>query len=331
METAGISDSEFTLARAVALSGFGGRRSGETLTIGANGTTDGSLFGGAADERIIERSSKAETEAEGFDFFKVQIGDQDAVKAGLACGGTADILIQRSSALPDGVIESLKSRDPVALATVVDGKSRGSSVALMSEAFRTGGKGLPVELRDILSVKLRNAIARRTTASSVEEIDGLKVVFETFSPPTELLIVGESDLAHAIVKQAQLLGWDARITDDEAMGTEVAKHMGENDALVVLSHDHSVGIPIIAAAFQYTALTYIGGLGSRHTQAKRSELLRSQGSDENSIARIHGPVGLNLGSKTPEETALAICAEILMHLTGRSGISLKDSDGPING
>jgi xanthine dehydrogenase accessory factor len=156
---------------------------------------------------------------------------------------------------------------------------------------------------------------------SATTIDGDRVT-ETHWPVTHVLVVGEASLATAIRRQAALLGWTASV------GTDVAA-LGPVDAAVVLTHDPAVAIPVLAAALQGAA-GYVGALGSRSTQANRRIRLLAEGLDDATIDRIHGPVGLDLGGRTPEETALSICAEILAVRSGGSAVSLRDTSGPIN-
>ena len=103
-----------------------------------------------------------------------------------------------------------------------------------------------------------------------------------------------------------------------------------SDALVVLSHDPAVDTPALAAALR-SGEPYVGALGSRHTQSARRQRLAAIGVPDAACDRIHGPVGLDLGARTPEEVALAVCAEILAHRSGRDAASLRAGTGPING
>lgn len=109
-----------------------------------------------------------------------------------------------------------------------------------------------------------------------------------------------------------------------------AAALGPADGLVVLSHDPLVAIPTLQAALTGEA-GYVGALGSRTTQANRRTRLLAAGLDDAEIDRIHGPVGLDLGARTPEETAVAICAEMIAHRSGRTAASLTGGRGPING
>lgn len=333
MDRVDFTGSEFVLARAVALRGFGGRRAGELLVIDFKGGSQGSLFGGVADSEILERSVQLSRSGESFDFITVEIGDTDAVRAGLACGGEADILLSNGSGLPQGFTEKVASRQPVALATVVAGPHRGCILAADPDKTVVGysGKFVDDDFAENLGERLLGALIKRAPAAAIVELDDDVVSIEVFSPLTHMVIVGRSDLTKAILDQGQLLGWSGIVVDDADEGIQQVRGLGTNDALIVLSHNHGVGIPIITDVLKSGLSTYIGGLGSRHTQQTRSAILSEIGFSDDEIGRIYGPVGLDLGSRTPEETALAICAEILAHVSGRNARSLKVSSGPING
>ncbi len=332
MDRVDFPGSEFVLARAVALRGFGGRRAGELLVIDSKGVFKGSLFGGVADSEILEGSLKLKRSGESFDLITVEIGDRDAVRAGLACGGEADILLSHGLSLPPGFADKVTSRQPVALATVVAGPHRGLVLVANPDKTITGPSGRFVDddFAKNLGERLLSALAKRTPTAIVT-LDDNVVSIEVFSPPTYLVIVGRSDLTKAILDQGQLLGWSGIVVDDADEGGQQVRGLGPNDALIVLSHNHEVGIPLITDVLRSGLSTYIGGLGSRHTQQTRSAILSEIGFSDDEIGRIYGPVGLDLGSRTPEETALAICAEILAHMSGRNARSLKLSGGPING
>ncbi len=104
----------------------------------------------------------------------------------------------------------------------------------------------------------------------------------------------------------------------------------ERDAICVLTHDHKFDVPAIMAALQ-TEVGYLGAMGSRRTNDERLARLEAEGADMDVVrARLHAPIGLDLGGRTPEETAIAVCAEIIVARTGRPAASLSSTDGPIH-
>ncbi len=332
MERLHIPEQDFVLARAVSLKGFGGRRAGELALIGKQGRISGSLFGGVADRRISETAVEMLDQGHQFDLLTVQIGDADAVNAGLACGGEAEVLLHHRSGLPKGFLEKVSTREPTALATVVAGPKKGLMVSLDRDLSALSDASVSdSDLGQVIQQRLIQQLSRRLTTLYMEQFDENLVAIEVYSPPTALVIVGQSSLASAISRQGEMLGWSSVIVEQLVEGMYEVKNIGASDALIVLSHDHSIGVPLMEAALREHPNSYVGGLGSRHTQEERRELLRKRGLSEAELESIHGPIGLDLGSKTPEETAMAICAEILAFLSNRSAKSLKDSNGPING
>jgi len=111
--------------------------------------------------------------------------------------------------------------------------------------------------------------------------------------------------------------------------TAEGKNLGPRDAVCILTHDAKFDVPAVVGALA-TRVGYIGVMGSRKTHNKRLERLAEAGVDTNDVARLMSPIGLDLGARTPEETAISICAEIIARRTGRNAPSLRDSSGPIH-
>lgn len=299
------------VARVVSWHGFGGRRAGEALAVNAEGARAGALIGGRATDEVADAARALLRSGRPAEVMDVALGDTEAVAVGLACGGTARVLVQRVSTLPGTVWAALAARQPVALATDLDGSGMTVAVADNEQlaAGRSGAEVVP------------------GTADAPDRL------VEVFVAPPLVTVVGAAELAGAIQRQAVLLGWEAAVVDgpgDEGPAAKAAATLGPADALVVLSHDPQVDAPALAAALRGGA-GYVGALGSRHTQEARRARLTERGFDPDELARIHGPVGLDLGARTPEEVALAICAEILAARRGRAASSLRDGRGPING
>ncbi len=166
----------------------------------------------------------------------------------------------------------------------------------------------------------------------------VSVFIESFAPPPRMLIFGAVDFTKALVKVAKVLGYRVTVCDArEVFATrrrfpeadEVVVDwphrlleregptLGPRDAVCVLTHDHKFDIPAIVAALR-TDVGYLGAMGSRRTHAERVERLRAEGVDQAGIDRIMAPIGLDLGGRTPEETAISICAEIIALRTGRA-------------
>jgi len=324
------------IARAVDLRGFGSRQPGEVAVVTADGVVTGSLLGGAADARLVEEAVGLLAGPPDARLVDVAIGEPEAVEAGLACGGTARLFVQDARLIPAAWWDAVAERRPAALvsgpgatsATVVDPAPVDSAAtgAAADSARRIDIESTPTGPGETRARELLGA-----GVPAVEVIEGSDEIVEVWWPTPRLLVVGTAALADALSRQAALLGWEPRIdaATDPAAAVDGVGGLGAADAVVVLTHDPDVAIPVLAAALR-PGPGYVGALGSRRTQADRRERLAAAGVDQVTIDRIHGPVGLDLGARTPEETALAICAEIVAHRRGRLPGSLKDSSGPIH-
>ena len=176
----------------------------------------------------------------------------------------------------------------------------------------------------------------------------MSVFIESFAPPPRMVIFGAVDFTAALVRIAKVLGYRVTVCDarpafattvrfpqaDEVVVDWPDRHLatielGPRDAVCVLTHDPKFDVPAIVAALR-TRCGYLGAMGSRRTHADRIERLREAGVTDDGLARVMAPIGLDIGARTPEETAVSICAEIIALRTGLAASSLRDTDGPIH-
>jgi xanthine dehydrogenase accessory factor len=176
------------------------------------------------------------------------------------------------------------------------------------------------------------------------------VFVESFAPPPSMVIFGAVDFTAALARVAKVLGYHVTVCDARAafatrarfpMADEVVVDwpdrylrtagagLGPRDAVCVLTHDPKFDVPAVVAALT-TGVGYLGAMGSRRTHDDRLRRLREAGVEEAALGRLMSPIGLDLGARTPEETAVSICAEIIALRAGRVGPSLRDRDGPIH-
>jgi xanthine dehydrogenase accessory factor len=174
------------------------------------------------------------------------------------------------------------------------------------------------------------------------------VYIQAFASPPRMLIFGAIDFSSEMAKVASDIGYVVTICDARepfarsarfSQSAEVVvdwpdrhlrgQELGPRDVVLVFTHDPKFDEPALTAALA-TEAGYVGALGSRRTQERRAERLRDAGLDERSIARIHAPCGLDVGARTPSETAISILAEVIAVRTGRAGESLRDTSGPIH-
>jgi xanthine dehydrogenase accessory factor len=186
-----------------------------------------------------------------------------------------------------------------------------------------GDEPLPDAVAEVTATLLE-----RGAPSAISEAEG-SILIQSFHPGRRMLVVGEAALAHALTRQAAVLGWGAQLVDDLPGAQGALADLRVGDAVVVLTHDPALDTPVLADALG-RGIGYVGAMGSRRTQARRAEALAALGLTQAEIARIHGPVGLDLAAATPAESALAVCAEVLAAASGRPPVSLRDRSGPIN-
>ena len=250
---------------------------------------------------------------------------------------------------------AIRAGEPVALATLIEGGAAGAKLLVRPGAEPRGDLGHPglnrVVARDARAeLELGRTGVRHYGPEGQARQAGVSVFIETFAPPPRMLIFGAVDFTAALVRVAKVLGYRVSVCDarrvfatrdrfpgadevlnewPDALLARVGPSLGPRDAVCVLTHDHKFDVPAVVGALA-TGVGYLGCMGSRRTHAKRLELLRAEGVSDAELERVMAPIGLDIGSRTPEETAIAICAEIIALRTGRRAPSLRDGEGPIH-
>lgn len=301
------------VAQVVATRGFSSRDPGAAFAWTEDGGTAGSLLP-RLDRQLLDgvASDGALTE--------ITVTDDEALAAGLSCGGVAIVLVQAADALPADLWPRLERREPVCLVTVVDGASTTelyTPQTVRGAAQTPGAEDVP------------RLFARGTSSTAVTGAGDRSVAAVTLWPARTLLVVGDGAIADALAAVATVLGWVTVVVNEVAPAVEVAGTLSPSDAVIVLSHDHTVDVPILAAVLA-GSVGYVGALGSRHTQAERRAGLTERGVDDADLARIHGPAGLDLDAHTPAEIAISIVAEVLAVRAGTSGTSISHRGGPVH-
>ena len=258
--------------------------------------------------------------------------------------------------------ELLRAQRPVALATVIDGPRVGGKLLIVPDDEPLGSLGHP----ELDRVVYRDALAEleagrsgvrhygpegQTTPEDLIDTPVVRVFVESWAPPPQMWIFGAVDFTAALAKVAKVLGYrvvvcdareifatrrrfpmadEVRVTWPGPMFTERGDQLSARDAVCILTHDPKFDVPAVQGALA-TRVGYIGVMGSRKTHARRMERLAEFGiSDPDDLDRLMSPIGLDIGARTPEETAISICAEIIARRTGRVTPSLRDSSGPIH-
>ena len=256
----------------------------------------------------------------------------------------------------DALEHALREEREIALATVIEGPNLGAKLLVEPGREVRGTLGDPdldrVVARDARAELGAGLSSTRHYGEHGEAREGTVGVFiESFAVPPRMIIFGAVDFTAALARVAKVLGYrvtvcDARATfatstrfpmADEVVNlwpdrhlADVGASLGPRDAVCVLTHDAKFDVPAIVGALA-TNVGYLGAMGSRGTHATRVERLREVGVDDAGLARVMAPIGLDIGSRTPEEAAVAICAEIIALRTGRTAVpSLRDGTGPIH-
>jgi xanthine dehydrogenase accessory factor len=256
----------------------------------------------------------------------------------------------------DELREAVRDQVPVALATVVEGPGTGNKLLVRSVDDASSGSLGDPDLDRVVERDARGELAAGTSGVRHYGLHGeareraVSVFIESYAPPPQMLIFGAVDFTAALCRVAKVLGYRVTVCDarevfatpqrfphaDEVVVDwphrlleRVGAGLGPRDAICVLTHDPKFDVPAVIAALR-TEVGYLGAMGSRRTTADRNERLRAEGVSEDEIARIMAPIGLDLGARTPEETAVSICGEIIAQRSGRIAPSLRDSEGDIH-
>jgi xanthine dehydrogenase accessory factor len=239
----------------------------------------------------------------------------------------------------------IEENKPAAMATVVAGTRIGAKALVSGEGVIAGGIESEIDERiaaDALEMLAREESSTVTYQVGDEQID---VFVETFPPPQRLIIIGAVHVAIPLHRLAKMLGYHVTVVDargvlateerfpvadsllvewpDDAMA---ALGLDSSTSVVVLTHDPKFDYPALFAAINSPA-RYIGAIGSRTTNEKRSAALLEMGATEQQLGRICAPVGLDIGAKTPAEIALAVMSEVVATRRGRPGGQLSTLKG----
>ena len=343
------------LARVVDVEGSGPRLPGAAMAVNEDGEVAGSVSGGCVEGAVVtEALALLEGNRTG-QICTFGYSDDDAFAVGLTCGGTIHLFLEELDWWDrfDRVAAAIKAETPIAMATVVAGPDAGRSIVVDDDVDGSlGNEDLDrVVIRDVRAeLDAGTSGVRHYGEHGEARQDEVSVFVETYAPPPRMLIFGAVDFTAALVRVAKVLGYRVTVCDarevfattqrfplaDEVVVDwphrlleRVGETLGPRDAVCVLTHDHKFDVPAIQAALK-TKVGYLGAMGSRRTSDEREKRLRDEGVTDAELARILAPIGLDLGARTPEETAVAICAEIIAQRTGVDAPSLRDADGPIH-
>lgn len=320
------------VGRVIGLKGFSTLALDDLVAVDSTGALHGEMLGRAGREALGPAGAELLAGPARLATVTISVHGPAVTELGLSCGGQADVLLQPADQVPTQVWERLAGRAPVALVTVVEGAGSGARAVGVGPGGETWGTltgGLPAP--DVLVEEARALLRQgRSAFKQVETGTGGTALVEAWVPAPRLVVVGSGDVVAALEAQAGLLGWEVRATEAVGDVGGLLDWAGATAALIVLTHDPHVDSPALAAGLE-RSVAYIGAMGSRGTQSRRTERLAAQGITAEQLAQVHKPIGLNLGGRRAPEVALSIVAEILASHHGRDAGHLRDTGGPIHG
>ncbi|WP_030715562.1 XdhC family protein [Streptomyces sp. NRRL F-2580] len=352
---------DFAVATVVAVGGSAPRQPGAALAVDSEGTAIGSVSGGCVEGAVYELCRQAledgESVRESFGY-----SDDDAFAVGLTCGGIIDILV---TPVPVGSpvrevfaagLAAAARGEAAAVARIAEGPAElmGRAVLVRTDGAHEGGFGGHPELDRTIAEEARAMLDAGKTGVLEMGADGrlcgepLKVLVESSVPPPRMIVFGAIDFASALVRIGKFLGYRVTVCDarpvfatktrfpeaDEIVVDWPHRYLESTEVdgrtvLCVLTHDAKFDVPLLELALRLP-VAYVGAMGSRRTHEDRNKRLRDVGVTELELARLRSPIGLDLGARSPEETALSIAAEIVANRRGGSGAALTGAHIPIH-
>ncbi|MEO7262491.1 MAG: XdhC/CoxI family protein [Jatrophihabitantaceae bacterium] len=360
---------EVGLATVVSTWSSAPRQPGASMLVGPDGSAAGSVSGGCVEGAVYELAIEVRDGRDPV-LQRYGVSDSDALAVGLTCGGIIDIFCERvgPASFPEfgEVAEDIRAGRPVAVATVVEAPADllGRRLVIRPAAVSgsvSGGSasgdlltGGSQRLVDALRDDALGLLAQGRTAvlhyghDGERRVDDIAVFVAAYAPRPRMIVFGAIDFASAVARIGSFLGYRVTVCDARPIfatrrrfpdADEVivewphrylaATEVDERTVVCLLTHDPKFDVPLLELALRMP-LAYIGAMGSRRTNDDRLRRLRELGLTETELARLRAPIGLDIGARTPEETAVSVAAEIIAARWGGSGQPLRSADGPIH-
>ena len=332
------------------------RQPGAAMLVGPDGTAVGSVSGGCVEGAVFELAAGVRDGAQPV-LKRYGVSDDDAFAVGLTCGGIIDVFVEPISQATfpdlDEVADDIRGGRPVAVATVVGGVDRlGDHLVIRPDSVSSslGSSRLDAAVRD----DARGLLEQGRTgvlhygAHGERRLDDISVFVSSYAPRPRMIVFGAIDFAAAVARVGSFLGYRVTVCDarptfatarrfpdaDEVVVEWPHRYLADTEVdgrtvLAVLTHDPKFDVPLLEVALRLP-VAYVGAMGSRRTNEDRLDKLRERGLTATELARLHAPIGLDLGARTPEETAVSIAAELIGQRWGGSGRALRNVAGPIH-
>jgi len=339
------------------------RPAGASMVVAPDGTVSGSVSGGCVEGAVYDLAT--EVVATGTPVLqRYGVSDGDAFEVGLTCGGILDVFVepvsQKTFPQLGAIRDDIEAQRPVAVATVIthpDAQWIGRRLVVHTDevAGSLGSSRADAAVTDD---------ARGLLAAGRSEVltygpdgqrrgEGMEVFVSSYAPRPRMLVFGAIDFAAAVAQQGAFLGYRVTVCDARPVFATTARFPTADEVVVdwphrylaaqaeagaidartvvcVLTHDPKFDVPLLEVALRLPDIAYIGAMGSRRTHEDRLARLREAGLTEEELARLSSPIGLDLGGRTPEETAVSIAAEIIAKRWGGEGRPLAETGGRIH-
>lgn len=347
----------FVQALLIEVEGSAPLPAGAMLLADDDGNIEGSITGGCVESAVVQEAETIMAGRLGGKVLRYGISDELAGTVGLMCGGIVHVFVHEldgeAGQVELAALEAHAEGRTVAVATLLDGPTAGARLAVLDDQV----------IGSLRSTDLLDRNVAREAAGLLEEGkttirrfgddgatlgDELRVHIRAYAPPPQMVIVGAIDFSAAMAPFASQIGYEVTICDARdrfarsSRFSSVARvsvgwpqeilrglDLGARDVVLVFTHDPKFDEPAVMAALKTNA-GYIGALGSRKTTLERESRLRRAGATEDDLARIHAPCGLDIGSRTAEETAISVLAEIISARARRAALPLRATSGPIH-
>ena len=342
------------------------RPAGASMLVGPGGEAVGSVSGGCVEGAVYETAQQVV--ADGVPALeRYGVSDDDAFAVGLTCGGIMDVFVERvdQQHFPqlEEVAADIEAGRPVAVCTVIehpDDEVLGRRIVVRPEdaehpvsgtlGWDRADHSVIDDARGLLAGGRTETLTYGPDAERMGE--GMRVFVATYAPRSRMLVFGAIDFAAAVARVGAFLGYRVTVCDarpvfathsrfpdaDEVVvdwphrylqAQADAGELDERTVIAVLTHDPKFDVPVLEVALRLP-VAYVGAMGSRRTHDDRLVRLREAGMTDDELARLRSPIGLDLGARTPEETAISIAAEMIQMRWGGGGLSLVDLAGPIH-
>ena len=346
------------VATVTTVDGSAPRALGTSMAVDDQGRVLGSISGGCV-EGAVYQAAEGVLETGVPALAEFGFTDGDAFEAGLSCGGRIEVFVHEITTgggrveLDPRVLRELEAtRDgrPAGIAIVVAGRAAGTVIAATASPSDIERDGLDRAAAQRILHELTARVSSGVSGTLDVDCNGdaLRVLFVVAATAPRMIIFGAVDFSAALADASSLLGYHVTVCDARPLFATPQRFPSADEVVVawpseylrstlidsrtvicVLTHDEKFDVPLLREALRLP-VAFVGAMASRSTHERRIRALESAGVSAEQLARLHSPIGLDLGGSTPQETAVSILAEVIAARTGAGGASLRSQTGPIH-